>query len=789
MINKIQQWWTHSSFRDWAIRPINHLSISQKIAIGYGVSLGVAICGSLAGLYIGEYYQHKADQELAIASRQQLLLKDQENAVFAIRLHPQRLIGILGDTIWFSYEADKFLADINRVEASIQAFETFLQNYAYASDVDLPKLKETLTGYRHVTQEYRDLILKLWGKIDPPSLTVDQIEPARQTIIDTLTSQEATQIAIEFDRLLETLVWIEEVIDNQYHRAEAQRIQAEYLRRRIIVASIASSLLLSSVLVFLTSSAIARPLQSLEQVATQITQDSNFNLRCPVTTQDEVATVAQAFNQLVKRISTYTQELEQARLTADEANQAKSEFLASMSHELRTPLNGILGYTQIMERTQDLNSQRHGVKIIDQCGTHLLNLINDILDLAKIEARKLDLIPQEFHLPAFISGIAEMSRVRAEKKEIQFEYTQHPGLPKAIIADDKRLRQVLLNLLGNSIKFTHQGRVILKVEPLEDLPTLSENYLWLRFSIQDTGVGMNVEQLQKIFLPFEQVGAKSQQAEGTGLGLAISQQIVGLMGSEIQVTSVLGEGSQFWFDLELLTTESWGTVLHEEQNEIIGYVGPRRKILIVDDKEVNRQMLREVLISLDFDCREASNGERGLALAQTFHPDLIITDLVMPVLDGFEMTRRLRAQPEFEDLTVIASSASVLSQDQVASIEAGCDDFLSKPIDFQQLFALLKKYLHLDWVTRSLVPETPTIESEDFPTNQELPPLETLEKIMEAAKIGDIEGIEIVVQSLKNHNGTYHWFCQQVMEKLEEFDDQGIIQMIDATVQNANPKV
>jgi len=777
-MNQLNQWWITSSFKDQVMKPINHLSIGQKIAIGYGVSLGVAIFGSLAGLFIGEYYQHRADQELAIASRQKLLLKDQENAILAIRLHPQRLVSILGDTIWFSYEADKFIADLGKVEQATQAFEVFLQNYAYASDVDLPGLQATLTGYREVTQEYKDLILNLWEKLDPPSLTPDQIEPARQTILDTLTSREATQIEIEFDRLLESLVWINEVIENQYHSATAERIQAENLRRWIIVASIASSLLLSSLLVLLTSAAIARPLQSLQQVATQITQDSNFNLRCPVTTHDEVATVAQAFNQLVERISIYTQELEQARFAADAANQAKSEFLANMSHELRTPLNGILGYTQIMERTKDLNSQRHGVKIIEQCGSHLLNLINDILDLAKIEARKLDLVPQEFHFPAFLSGIAEMSRVRAEHKELQFEYTEHLGLPKAIIADEKRLRQVLLNLLGNAIKFTHEGRVILKVEPLEDLPTTAGDRIWLRFTIQDTGVGMNAEQLEKIFLPFEQVGSKSQQAQGTGLGLAISQQIVDLMGSDIQVTSVLGQGTQFWFDVELAIAESWGTVIHQEENEIMGYRGRRRKILVVDDKEVNRQMLREVLLSLGFEYREAHNGEMGLAQALEFRPDLIITDLVMPVLDGFEMTRRLRAQPEFEGLTVIASSASVLTQDQAASIEAGCDNFLSKPIDFQHLFRLLKKYLHLDWETRSLVEPETVVERVGVPEVQAVPPPEWLIRIMQGAKIGDIDAIEREVKAIEEQNNAYHGFCQQIMQKLEEFDDQGIIQLI-----------
>ncbi len=777
-MRQLPQWWVHSSLGHRVNGLIAHLSIAHKIAIGYALSLGVVISGSLAGLLIGDYYQARANQELAVATQQQLLLKELENAVVTIRLHPQRLLTVLGDTIWFSYEAEKFLGDIKRVETAIAQFQKFAQNYAHRSKINPVQLQETLTRYALATQDYHHLILNLWEQLKPSELTVSELEPAGAIILTTLTGKTATQIEVEFDRLLEALLGIEETIDHQYRTAQSELLQAESLRRWIIITSIACSLLLSSILVLLTSAAIASPLQSLERTANQITQDSNFNLRCPVTTHDEVASLAQTFNHLVERISNYTQALETARITADSANQAKSEFLASMSHELRTPLNGILGYAQIMKQTSDLHIHNQGIKIIEECSLHLLNLINDILDLAKIEARKLELVPETIDFPAFLSGIAEMSKIRADSKELQFEYLENPALPQRVVVDDKRLRQVLLNLLGNAIKFTHQGKVTFEVQISNHFSASSEDKISVKFKIKDTGVGIRADALKKIFLPFEQVGTKTQQAQGTGLGLAISQQILQLMGSEIQVTSILGEGSEFFFDLELPTV-STSPVGSDLPGEIIGYTGPRRRILIVDDQEINRQMLVTVLESLDFICCQAEAGEMGLVKAQEFHPDVVITDLVMPGLDGFEMTRRLRAQPEFKDVIVIAASASVLSQDQGESLEAGCDDFLPKPIELKRLFAALKRFLNLEWIRDSSLLRY----GENAPVDlnileSEIPPIPALQKIIAVAKLGDIDGIESEVKILQKQNEHYYQFCQNILKMAEKFDDQGIVKLM-----------
>jgi signal transduction histidine kinase len=293
------------------------------------------------------------------------------------------------------------------------------------------------------------------------------------------------------------------------------------------------------------------------------------------------------------KVQERTFELVAAKENADTANQAKSKFLANMSHELRTPLNGILGYTQIMRRAEDLNPHRNGVEVIEQCGNHLLNLINDVLDLAKIEAQKMELYLQEFHLPLCLSAIVEMTRIRAVEKQINFFYIPDPHLPQIVYADDQRLRQALLNLLSNAIKFTDNGSVTFKVNVLgsvaeaeqQNLISNYDQFVNLRFQVQDTGVGMNPKQLTQIFQPFEQVGSQKKRSEGTGLGLAISQQIIEMMGCQLQVSSQLGEGSIFWFDLIMpISPENLGS--NHPENKVVGDKDSPHQVSGVDSHDL-----------------------------------------------------------------------------------------------------------------------------------------------------------------------------------------------------------
>lgn len=406
-------------------------------------------------------------------------------------------------------------------------------------------------------------------------------------------------------------------------------------------------------------------------------------------------------SELESRVRDRTADLQKAMEAADLANHAKSEFIASMSHELRTPLNGILGYAQILQQSDLTPGDRRGVDIIERCGRHLLTLINDILDLSKIEARKMELYPQPLHLPALLQAVVEMCRVRADSKDLPVEYMPDDRLPEGVEADEKRLRQVLINLLGNAIKFTDRGCVTFWVEHQGEVtlpgPTGDRVGVRLRFEIVDTGIGMDPDRLQQIFLPFEQVSGGSHKAEGTGLGLTIAQQIVQLMGGQIQVASTLGVGSRFWFELVLPRSDEWIHHQESDRGRPLGYGGPRRRILVVDDRWENRSVVAQLLGSLGFEIDEADNGRTALEQARRDRPDLIITDLAMPEMDGYELLQQLRQDPHLQTLPVLVSSASVSVEDRRRSTIAGGDRFLPKPVRAEELYEAIAALLSLTW--------------------------------------------------------------------------------------------
>lgn len=550
-----------------------------------------------------------------------------------------------------------------------------------------------------------------------------------------------------------------------------------------------------------TSRWIAQPIMQLIQASEAI---ANGQLEQTVQESQvkELSVLAQSFNcmaqqlqdsfmalqknneELEIRVEERTAELKEAKEAADAASLAKSEFLANMSHELRTPLNGILGYTQILQRNEPLTEKgRKGIGIINQCGSHLLTLINDVLDLAKIEARKLELNPVEFYVPSFLENVTEICFIRAEQNNLDFHLQFEPNLPAFIRADEKRLRQVLINLLGNAIKFTQQGGVTFSVksQPSEDIYPLHRLY----FEVTDTGVGMTADELEKIFQPFEQVGDVKRQTEGTGLGLAISQKIISLMGSQIEVKSELGLGSTFSFEIKVPTIKDF--TIHSprvQQGTIVGYQGKQRTILVVDDKWENRSVIVNLLEPIGFKVLEASNGGEGLELALLHQPDLIITDLVMPVMHGFELINRLRTSEPIKQVVIIASSASVFETDQYKSIDAGANAFLAKPIDAQTLIQLLEKYLQLEWIydiKADRIPEKVAPNLIDsvriiFPAN------EVLQQLLNRVQDGDIEEILAIAQQLRDEDEKLRPFAEQLIELASNFQVKRLETLIEQSI-------
>ncbi|MFL6605823.1 MAG: ATP-binding protein [Steroidobacteraceae bacterium] len=499
---------------------------------------------------------------------------------------------------------------------------------------------------------------------------------------------------------------------------------------------------------------------------------------------DEVGDLAAAFNAMIaelrRSIETLEQRVRERTAEAMQLARARSDFLAQMSHELRTPLNAVLGYTQILQREAHLDErQARGLRIIHDSGQHLLTLINDILDFARMEATKLELTPTVVVLARFLQSVRDIIQVKAEEKSLQFSFETAPDLPPAVRVDEKRLRQILLNLLGNAIKFTDTGRVTLRVcqlasrrQPADPAET---PHARLRFEVEDSGIGMSLEQQSRLFHPFEQLGEARRREGGAGLGLAITNALVQLMGGKIELSSEPGKGSRFWLELDLPRAEA--SVAAKPRRVAASYNGPRKRLVVADDVAESRSMLVEALASVGFIVFDAVDGRDAIERVRLEKPDLVLMDLMMPIIDGAEATRRIRQLPGFERLPIIMVSASAGPEERSKSSAAGANGFLSKPIDHDVLLQTIGEQLCLQWSYRDASEVSPAYQ----PARDSwlLPPSEELERLYQAALVGSMREIQQLADRLGKLDRRYVVFATRIAELAKEYQSRALVQLLE----------
>ncbi|BAQ62000.1 circadian input kinase A [Geminocystis sp. NIES-3708] len=537
--------------------------------------------------------------------------------------------------------------------------------------------------------------------------------------------------------------------------------------------------LISIIIGYLISRWLAKPIQELATASYDFSQ-GNLQTRVKIQGVKELTNLSMTFNymadelltslnslekinnELENRVLERTQQLTEAKDKAEVANHAKSTFLANMSHELRTPLNAILGFAQLMMRSQTLPPQdREKISIINRSGEYLLTLINNILDLAKIEAGKTSFNPHNFDLYRLLDELEDFLRLNAEQKALQLIFERHPDTPQYIYTDSVKLRQVLINLLSNALKFTKEGGVSVFVTPenssLFTKETMEDNSdkINLIFEVSDTGAGIEAKDLQELFKAFHQTDTGKNSQEGTGLGLVISRKFITLMGGDITVNSEVGVGTTFIFNIIAQKVDSLSIEKESIVSRVIGLQPHDNKyrILVVDDKEVNCQLLNSLLTPIGFEVKEAYNGQQAVKIWKEWQPHLIFMDMRMPVMDGYEATQIIKSEIKGNATAVIALTASVLEEEKVICLSAGCDDFLRKPFRQEAIFNAIEKHLGVEYIYEE-DSSSPMVKNNKILTSESLKimPETWLEEMYQATLILDEEKVmSLITEISENH--------------------------------------